>query len=229
MLQGLDAPIEFAEVTNAAATLDILRERAFHCAFLDLEGSEPGAIWVLKSAAAQGISTPVVMLVGDHDAQARSDAMDAGAAACLKRPNLSTEGLSKTLRCLVRLHRAEVKADQFSEVLEFQRRGLMMVFDATRMACHDLRGSLSTIMTTTTLLRHKIHKLTSGPARRHHSIRWRRWSGDWRATLGALAKCRRARSVRRHPAPSITRHTEIWRQFPYRFRIDRNRFFGLHS
>jgi signal transduction histidine kinase len=162
MLQGLDTPIEFAEVTNVAATLDILRERTFHCAFLDLEDTDPGGLWVLKSAAAQGISTPVVMLVGDHGAQALSDAMNAGAAACLPRPSLSADGLSKTPRCLVRLHRAEVKADQFFELLEFRRRGLMMVFDATRMVCHDLRGSLSTIMTTTTLLRHKIHKLTPG-------------------------------------------------------------------
>jgi PAS domain S-box-containing protein len=109
-LKSANIQMELSEAQTCATALATLSEYSFDCVFLDYLLPDGDGLTLVNEIRQAGIKTPVVVLTGQGDEQIAVELMKAGASDYLSKSKLSPENLSKSLRNVIRLYRAEMQA-----------------------------------------------------------------------------------------------------------------------
>jgi PAS domain S-box-containing protein len=126
---GVLADVQEAE--DAPAALTALRAGSWDCVFLDFQLPGGDGLEVLRTARAEGIDTPVVMLTGRGDQETAVELMKAGAADYVAKGSFTPERLAQGLRHAVRVHRAEADARQAQQAMRVSEERYRLVMRAT--------------------------------------------------------------------------------------------------
>ena len=116
-LRAAEVPSECDEAADAPSALAALRAGGYHCAFLDYQLPGGDGLSVLRTARAEGITTPIIMLTGRGDQETAVELMKAGASDFVAKGTFTPERLAQGLRHAVRVHAVERQARQAEAAL----------------------------------------------------------------------------------------------------------------
>jgi PAS domain S-box-containing protein len=117
---GVDADV--VETGAGEHGRQILCAEPFDCALVDNLLPDIDGLRLLRALAADGVTTPVIMMTGQGNEQLAVDLMKAGAADYLSKSRVSLDHLARSVRNAVRVHRAELAAARAAEELHEQTR-----------------------------------------------------------------------------------------------------------
>jgi signal transduction histidine kinase len=107
-----------AEAADGLAALALLSQQSFDCAFLEYRLPRQDGGQVLRQLRAGGIDIPVIFLTGLGDERLAVDLMKAGAADYIAKDLMTADGLARSLRQVLRLHKAEKQTQATQAALE---------------------------------------------------------------------------------------------------------------
>jgi PAS domain S-box-containing protein len=116
-LQAAGLKVELQEVHDCAAAIALLQAQAFDCVFLDYRLPDADGLTLVQAVRHLGIKVPLVVLTGQGDEQTAVKLIKAGAADYLSKANLSPDSLSRSLLNTIRIHRAEMQAEEARQQL----------------------------------------------------------------------------------------------------------------
>lgn len=116
---GVDATID--EAASARELVERVQGGGYDCIILDVHLPGESAIEVIERLNAAGVRTPILCITG-QDEEAGAATVAAGASDFLAKQDLSPSRLSRRLRYVLRLGRAEAHAHRARTELEVQRR-----------------------------------------------------------------------------------------------------------
>lgn len=122
---GIQAEIQ--EAPDCASTLAALRRQAFDCACLDYQFPDGDGALVLREVRKAEIHIPIIMLIGNREELRAVEWMKAGASDYLPKSRLTPESLAQSLRSVLRLHEAQMRARQAEEALRANRQWLSTI------------------------------------------------------------------------------------------------------
>src|SRR5579884_169256 len=122
---GIQAEIQ--EAPDCASTLAALRRQAFDCACLDYQFPDGDGALVLREVRKAEIHIPIIMLIGHREELRAVEWMKAGASDYLPKSRLTPESLAQSLRSVLRLHEAQMRARQAEEALRANRQWLSTI------------------------------------------------------------------------------------------------------
>ncbi|CAN5753335.1 hypothetical protein BH23GEM3_BH23GEM3_02990 [soil metagenome] len=134
---------EFTEAEDVRVAVTALKEKFFDCAFLDFRLPGGDGLDVLRKVRAAGVRTPVVMLTGQGDEQLAVELMKAGASDYLSKGVVSPERLERSLRYVLRVHRAEMQAREAEAAREVAITARARFYAAMS---HELRTPINAII-----------------------------------------------------------------------------------
>ncbi len=115
--------LAITEASDGKQGLEILKESAFDCAFLDYFLPDSNGLEILKAARADGIETPIIMLTGHGDVRLAVEMMQAGATDYLPKGEMSAENLSHSLNHAIKVYKLEQeRAEAIAELTESNKR-----------------------------------------------------------------------------------------------------------
>jgi diguanylate cyclase (GGDEF)-like protein len=104
--------LDLHSVTDTARALEALGNRGYDCALIDAQDAPDEGIGFLNELRAIGIDTPVIVIGESIRPTEAADLLNAGAADCVARSELSPARLSCSLVNAVRRHRTEQRLAQ---------------------------------------------------------------------------------------------------------------------
>ncbi|WNZ25185.1 hybrid sensor histidine kinase/response regulator [Leptolyngbya sp. NK1-12] len=117
-LAGSDLPIETIPVSDLATALAQLEHHSFDCVLWHLPQSEAMSLQLLHEVKTTMRPAPIVVLISDcADSQLLEQWREAGVWDVLPPSQLTSESLSQTLRCVMRVRQAEQQYHFASERL----------------------------------------------------------------------------------------------------------------
>jgi sigma-B regulation protein RsbU (phosphoserine phosphatase) len=137
--------VEVTEAADADQALAALTSRPFDCVVLDYRIPGRDGLWLLQTARAAGVDTPVVMLTGHGDEDTAVSLMKAGASDYLAKNALSSGRLVAALRTAMRVHQAEREAVRAAKALEESEERLRVALHATELGLWDYHPASGTI------------------------------------------------------------------------------------
>ena len=132
---GVEAGVE--EAVDAPGGLAAIRQGGWDCIFLDYQLPGGDGLGVLRTARAEGIDTPVVMLTGRGDPDTAVELMKSGAADYVTKGAFTPERLAQALRHAVRVHQAERQAREAQTALRVSEERYRLVMRATNDVIWD--------------------------------------------------------------------------------------------
>ena len=132
---GVDADVH--EAVDAPAGLAAIRGGGWDCVFLDFQLPGGDGLGVLRTARAEGVDTPVVMLTGLGDPDTAVELMKSGAADYVTKGAFTPERLAQALRHAVRVHRAEAQARDAQAAMRTSDERYRLVMRATNDVIWD--------------------------------------------------------------------------------------------
>jgi len=102
--------IELSEASDYAHAIAVLQQQTFDCIFIDYRLPDKDGLALVQDLRNADVQTPLVILTGQADDQTAVELMKAGASDYLSKDRLSPKALSKCLRNVIRIHRAEKEA-----------------------------------------------------------------------------------------------------------------------
>ena len=97
-------------VDGSNAAMQALRNDHYDCAILDASLREQSGPDVMRGARRLGVETPIIMLCDADSHGSVIDSLQAGAADCIRKDELSTDQLLRSLWFAARLYRTECDA-----------------------------------------------------------------------------------------------------------------------
>jgi PAS domain S-box-containing protein len=130
-LAHASVPVEVSEAVDAPAGVARARQEGtdFDCILLDLHLPGGGGAWALAEIRAAGVVAPVVMLIGEADAQTAVELFRAGATDSITRSAMDPERLWPRLRQAARIGRAEEEARRARRAAQESEALLRLVVD----------------------------------------------------------------------------------------------------
>lgn len=97
-LSSATAAVELSEADGVLPAIELLTTQAVDCVFLDYHLPDGDGLTFLRGLRAAGLSTPVVMLTGQADAEIAADLVRSGAADYIPKALLTPDRLAQSLR-----------------------------------------------------------------------------------------------------------------------------------
>ena len=116
-LRAAGVPSECDEAGDAPSALAAMRAGGYHCVFLDYQLPGGDGLSVLRTARAEGLTVPIIMLTGRGDQETAVELMKAGASDFVAKGTFTPERLAQGLRHAVRVHAAEQQAREAEAAL----------------------------------------------------------------------------------------------------------------
>lgn len=138
LLRVSGMPADVDEAVDATAGLQRLRDKTYDCGVFDFRMPGRDGLWLLKTARAEGLTCPVVMLTGQGDEETAVELMKAGAADYLPKNGLTAERFIQSIRNAARVHQAEAAANHSARLLEEERQRFRIALDAAHLGTWDL-------------------------------------------------------------------------------------------
>lgn len=109
-LRSAGMQAEITETTSCDAAIAALIQQNFDCALIDYRLPDGDGLSLVQKIRSAGFRVALIMLTGQGDEQTAVELMKAGAGDYLLKSKLSADVLSRSLRNVIRLHRAEIEA-----------------------------------------------------------------------------------------------------------------------
>ncbi len=136
-LKAAGEAIELSEAESCATALAALRQKTFDCIFLDYRLPDADGLALIKQLRSVGFKMPVVVLTGQGDEQIAVEMMKAGASDYISKAKLSTESLSRSLRNVIRIYRAEMEAQRATQELKISEERYRLVLEGSNDVIWD--------------------------------------------------------------------------------------------
>ena len=129
--------MELSEANGCAEAIATLQQQQFDCVFLDYLLPDGDGLGLVQRIRASGATVPLVVLTGQGDENIAVQLMKAGAYDYLSKSQLSVESLSQTLRNAIRLHKAEMAAQEANRLLRESEERYRLVLEAANDGVWD--------------------------------------------------------------------------------------------
>ena len=129
--------IDLSEANDCAEAIATLQQQQFDCVFLDYRLPDGDGLSLVQQIRSLGFTVPLVVLTGQGDEQIAVQLMKAGAYDYLSKSKLSVESLSQTLRNAIRLHKAEMAAQEANNRLRESEERYRLVLEAANDGVWD--------------------------------------------------------------------------------------------
>ncbi|RUT11998.1 hypothetical protein DSM107010_28060 [Chroococcidiopsis cubana SAG 39.79] len=129
--------MDLSEANGCAEAIAQLQQQQFDCVFLDYRLPDGDGLSLVQQIRSLGFTVPLVVLTGQGDEQIAVQLMKAGAYDYLSKSKLSVEGLSQTLRNAIRLHKAELAAQEANNLLRESEERYRLVIEAANDGVWD--------------------------------------------------------------------------------------------
>ncbi|NHC36261.1 PAS domain S-box protein [Scytonema millei VB511283] len=129
--------MDLSEANGCAEAIAQLQQQQFDCVFLDYRLPDGDGLSLVQQIRSLGFTVPLVVLTGQGDEQIAVQLMKAGAYDYLSKSKLSVEGLSQTLRNAIRLHKAELAAQEANSKLRESEERYRLVLEAANDGVWD--------------------------------------------------------------------------------------------
>jgi len=129
--------IDLSEANGCAEAIAKLQQQQFDCVFLDYRLPDGDGLSLVQQIRSLGFTVPLVVLTGQGDEQIAVQLMKAGAYDYLSKSKLSVQGLSQTLRNAIRLHKAEMAAQEANNRLRESEERYRLVIEAANDGVWD--------------------------------------------------------------------------------------------
>ncbi len=106
-LKSAGVQLTVIEADDGSSGLELLKQQAFDCAFLDYFLPDSDGLSILKQAREAGVEAPIIMLTGHGDERLAVEMMQAGASDYLPKGQMSTETLSHALQNAMRMYQLQ--------------------------------------------------------------------------------------------------------------------------
>jgi signal transduction histidine kinase/FixJ family two-component response regulator len=120
LLASAATPPIVDESDSGEAALERVAAQLYDCVLLDVRLPGQSGLDVLRAMRASEIRTPVVMLTGFGDEDTAVECMKAGASDYIAKSSLSANRLLNSVRQALRVHQAEARAQEATEILRRQ-------------------------------------------------------------------------------------------------------------
>lgn len=144
-----DQEIHLEWVADYDQALAIIQQNLYDVYLLDFNMGHRTGIDLLREAHASGVRAPFILLTGQGSSQVDHAALDAGAIDYLDKQDLKPDLLSRSVRYAIANKRAE---NELRELYARVSRLEQLKTDMIRMASHDLRTPLMTILSSVRML-----------------------------------------------------------------------------
>ncbi len=127
-LRKSDLSLEVTHANTGKSALNQLKDQSFDCVFLDYQLPDSDGLKLLQKIKSQNPETQVIVITSHGDEKIAADSIKTGAYDYLPKSMISTEGLSLTLRNLVKFRRQELlrlEAEESLKVSEKKYRELV--------------------------------------------------------------------------------------------------------
>ncbi|OWY65111.1 histidine kinase [cyanobacterium TDX16] len=129
--------MDLSEANGCAEAIAQLQQQQFDCVLLDYRLPDGNGLSLVQQIRSLGFTVPLVVLTGQGDEQIAVQLMKAGAYDYLSKSKLSVEGLSQTLRNAIRLHKAELAAQEANNKLRESEERYRLVLEAANDGVWD--------------------------------------------------------------------------------------------
>jgi PAS domain S-box-containing protein len=136
-LTSAGVPAEISEAGSLAAATAAIESQAFDCLLVDYYLPDGDGLGFVKAIRATGNKIAVIVLTGQEDTQIAVELMKAGASDYLSKTNLCKNSLSRSLQNAVRVHRAEIEAEQASRKLKESEERYRLVLEGSNEGIWD--------------------------------------------------------------------------------------------
>ncbi|MBW4505200.1 MAG: response regulator [Scytonematopsis contorta HA4267-MV1] len=116
-LNTSDMNITLLEASDYLEAMDFLEDTSFDCVFLDYRLPGKDGLALIQEIRATGNKVPLVVLTGQGDEQIAVELMKAGASDYITKSRINSELLSKTIKNVVRIYKAESQIELFNKQL----------------------------------------------------------------------------------------------------------------
>jgi signal transduction histidine kinase len=110
VLSRTSLSIDLHEAREAVEAIEMLRDQAFDCVFLDYQLPGWDGLEFVNAIRAEGFQVALVVLTGQGDEQIAVDLMKAGVTDYCTKARMSPATLEQLIRNAIRVHRAELQA-----------------------------------------------------------------------------------------------------------------------
>lgn len=131
------AKIELSEANSCARAIAMLQQQQFDCVFLDYCLPDGDGLSLVQQVRSLDITVPLVVMTGQGDEQIAVQVMKAGAYDYLLKSQLSVESINQTLRNTIRLHKAEIAAQEANRLLRESEERYRLVLEAANDGVWD--------------------------------------------------------------------------------------------
>ena len=112
---GLSIEVSFAE--DAESGMKAATSKTYDCIFLDYNLPGGTGLELLKNIKAQGNTSPIIIVTSHGDENIAVEAMKSGAVDYIPKSLMSGEGLTQSLRHVIRLKKAELEKEKIEHAL----------------------------------------------------------------------------------------------------------------
>lgn len=130
-LKAADFQIELTEVSTCTAAIAVLQNQQFDCVFIDFRLPDGDGLSLVRATRRAHVQAPLVILTGQGDEQTAVQVMKAGASDYLLKDQVAAGNLSQIIRNVVRLHRAEIEAQQANRKLQESEERFRLVLEGS--------------------------------------------------------------------------------------------------
>jgi FixJ family two-component response regulator len=123
-IQATGLSIQLVCLDQSSLVLDMLRKKSFDCIFLDYNMPVMDGLSLLKKIKEEKLSTPVIMLTGQNDAQMIVTLMKEGATDYLSKDQMSSETLRISIENARRLSIIQKEKKQAERALKHSESSL---------------------------------------------------------------------------------------------------------